>query len=282
VAVFLALSVSAKVTMVVIAAILVFAFVHWAVATNAAYRRRQEKDIIADARESDRNVLAGIRTLAEIYDYLIEHPTALSRQGVDFTDAHAQAMDSFHRTLESATNMSRDRRLRHLMRELRKLFGQEETFRRFRNQVLREVLAQMRAGTVSAPLKIEGAKQASFTVLSHNLPSKFWSLMEAALAEGVTLRVKDVDGVWHRVKLDFMTGGKAVFHVRHLNRAVELELGIGRPGRDQSLFEFEVDHEIPLRRADGTIHRPSVTRAELAALEAEGHDEQGESEDPGG
>ena len=258
----IALALPAKVTIAVLFGVLLFGLVSWAVEAGRRHGRREVSRIVEKARASDRTVRAGLRSMAELYDYLIEHPTALSERGVSFLDAHAEVADSFIRTLQRAREMSRDRRIRHLMRELRKLFGHEETFRRFRDQVLHEAVIQMRARTVAPPIRTAGRGRVSFTILRHDLPAKFWPLMQAALATEVRLRMRDVDRTWHRVKLQFAAGGKAEFHPRHLARAVALELSIGRPGRDQVVFEFEVEHQIPIRRADGTMHPPSVEPSE--------------------
>ncbi len=170
----------------------------------------------------------------------------LSDQGIHLLDSQARAADSFDKLCRRYPTMSRERKSRQLLRVLSRLRHQEERFEDFQKDILRTVSDQVRRGIVSPPVPGRSYR-AVFSVLDHELPEPLWPAMEEVLANGVTLRMQDVDGHWHPVPLRFAGGAKAVFNRKHLERAVSLQIIIKHGSPDREMFEYAVQHELPVK-----------------------------------
>jgi len=222
----------------------------------ARYRAREMARIFTDARDSYARAMNGLRTMAGVVTQLPDAPPTLSRQGVGLLDTYAKAAASFKYLVRDLRTMSRDRAMRHLTRELLKLESQEEVLRQFQMEVLRVVSDQAAFETVAPPVPVR-RYCAAFTVLRHDLPRELWPVMDEVLAAGVRLKVMDadqlkvpeVDRVWNAVPVTFVNGGRAVFNRKYLERAVALQMVILRTGHAPRIFDYNVNHERPIKPA---------------------------------
>lgn len=247
------LSRPAVVTVLAVTALAVLGVVEVTRQWLAARRRRRTARILTDANRSYAVALAGLRTMAEVVTGLPEVPPALSRRGVRLLDGYAEAAASFRHLLGRARTMSRDRAQRHLAREFLKLQANEPVFRQFQREVLRVASAQALSGVVEPPVPLPRYR-AAFTVLRHALPREVWPVAAEVLAAAVEFTLQERGGRWHPVPVRFVNGGQAVFSRRFLERAVALRMVIRGPGREPRVFEYEVEHELPVR-APGRLAR---------------------------
>ena len=242
----LALTPSAKIAIVLMAGIVAFSLMDLYLRWLAKHRRRMRKELMREALSAQASVLSGLRTMAGLFTDLPEHPLELSVEGVHLLDSQARAADSFDKLCRRYPTMSRERKSRQLLRVLSRLRHQEERFEDFQKDILRTVSDQVRRGIVSPPVPGRSYR-AVFSVLDHELPEPLWPAMEEVLANGVTLRMQDVDGHWHPVPLRFAGGAKAVFNRKHLERAVSLQIIIKHGSPDREMFEYAVQHELPVK-----------------------------------
>lgn len=222
----------------------------------AGYRAREMARIFHDARDSYVRAMNGLRAMAGVVTRLPDVPKTLSRQGVGLLDTYAKAATSLKYLVRDLRTMSRDRAMRHLTREFLKLENQEEALRQFQIEVLRVVSDQAASETVDPPVPVR-RYCASFTVLRHDLPPKLWPVMDEVLAAGVRLKVMDADQlkvpemnrVWNDVPITFINGGRAVFNRKYLERSAALQMVILCAGHAPRIFDYDVDHERPVKPA---------------------------------
>lgn len=220
---------------------------------RTAYRRHQMVRIFNEAKSSYARGQAGLRTLAEVVTQMPAAHRNLSRQGVGLLDAYADAASSFKHLMHDLRTMSRDRALRHLTREFRRLQDYETTLHDFQKEVLRMVSAQAASGTLTPPVPVRGYR-AAFTVLRHQLLRDLWPVMNEVLAAGVQLKMLDAKGHWRVVPVTFKSGSQAIFSRKWLEQAVALQMIIRGLGHSPAIFEFTVEHEHPVKRRKFSIH----------------------------
>lgn len=213
---------------------------------RAAHRRHQMVRIFNEAKGSYARGQAGLKTMAEVVTRMPANTRNLSRQGVGLLDAYADSSISFKHLMHNLRTMSRDRALRHLTREYRRLRDYETKFEDFQKHVLCMVSNQAASGTMSPPVPIRRYR-AAFAILRHDLQRDLWPVMNEVLAAGVQLKMQDAAGRWRMVPVTFSNGSQAVFSRKWLERAVALRLIIRQPGPSQKVFEFTVEHEHPVR-----------------------------------
>jgi hypothetical protein len=222
----------------------------------ARHRARKMAGIFNDARNSYARAMTGLQTMAGVVAGLPDAPQTLSRNGVGLLDTYAKALISFKYLVRDLRTMSHERALRHLTRELLKLESQEELLRQFQLEVLRVVSVQATLETVAPPVPVR-RYCAAFTVLRHDLPQDLWPVMDEVLAAGVRLKVMDADQLkvpesertWNDVPATFVNGGRAVFNRKYLERAVALRMVILVAGQEPRVFDYNVEHERPIKPA---------------------------------
>jgi hypothetical protein len=222
----------------------------------ARYRAREMAGIFNDARNSYARAMTGLQTMAGVVAGLPDAPQTLSRNGVGLLDTYAKALISFKYLVRDLRTMSHDRAMRHLTRELLKLESQEAVLRHFQMEVLRVVSVQAAFDTVDPPFPVR-RYCAAFTVLRHDLPRELWPVMDEVLAAGVRLKMMDADQLevpesertWIDVPATFVNGGRAVFNRKYLERAVALRMVIFRAGHAPRVFNYNVEHERPIKPA---------------------------------
>lgn len=220
------------------------------------YQLREKARILDDSRNSYVRAMAGLRAMAGVVSQLNDAPQNLSRQGIGLLDTYAKAVISFRYLARDLRTMSHDRAMRHLTRELLKLESQEAVLSQFQTVVLRVVSVQGASETVAPPVPVRRYR-AAFTVLRHDLPREVWPVMDEVLAAGVRLKVMDADQlkvpeirrIWTDVPTVFVNGGRAVFNRKYLERAVALRMVIFRSGHAPRVFDYNVEHELPIRPA---------------------------------
>ena len=213
--------------------------------------RRNMAKIFDQAQDSYARVLTGLKTMAEVVSQMPKATKSLSRRGIGLLDTYANADASFRRTSRKLRFMSHERALRHLTRESLMLRGQEAVFRKFQEDILHVVSAQAGAGIISPPIPLKRHYRASFTVLRHNLPHELWPIMEDVLKNNVQLKMRDGDGLWHIVPVTFANGGQMIFSCRYLERARELRLAIRQSGSAPKVFEYNIEHVLPIKPSWG-------------------------------
>jgi hypothetical protein len=239
------LSRSATVVALMVIGLMIAAALQLSWQWRSAYRRHQMVRILNEAKCSYSRGQAGLRSMAEVLAQLPRTPKNLSRQGVGLLDAYADTATSFKHLMQDLRSMSRDRALRHLNREARRLRDYESTFHDFQLEVLRMVTTQAASGTLTPPVPVR-RYQAAFVILRHELQQELWPLMNEVLAAGVRLKMRDATGRWREVPVKFKSGSQAVFSRKWLERALALQLVIRQPGNALKTFEFSVEHEVPV------------------------------------
>lgn len=249
------LSRSATVVALLVIGLMIAAALQLSWQWRSAYRRHQMVRILNEAKCSYARGQAGLRSMAEVLARLPRTPKSLSRQGVGLLDAYAETATSFKHLMQDLRSMSRDRALRHLNREARRLRGYESTFHDFQIGVLRMVTTQAASGILNPPLPTR-RYQAAFVILRHELQQELWPLMNEVLAAGVRLKMRDATGRWREVPVKFKSGSQAVFSRKWLERALALQLVIRQPGNALRTFEFSVEHEVPVKARGLRMLRP--------------------------
>jgi len=263
-----AMSHPAKIAIVLMAGIIVYALVDFWLKWMERCQKRVRKDLLREARDAHAVALSGLRNMARVFTDMPEHPLELSDQGARLLDSQARTADAFEKLCRRYPTMSRERRSRQLMRMIAKLHHQEARVETFQKSVLRAVSDQVRRGIVSPPAPGRSYR-AVFTLLDHRLPMAYWPVMEEVLSTAVTLRMQDVDGDWHPVPLKFSRGSRAMFSRKYLERAVALKMIIESEATGREVFEYEVHHVLPvkpMRRFQWRLPRLIPSRSPGCAL----------------